>query len=58
MDGTTVIGFAPSILSYNLELPYGTNAVPAIAATATDNNASVVVTSASFTWSYYYCGNG
>ena len=42
MDGTTVKDL-PRSYSYNLELPYGTSAVPAITATA-DNNASVVVT--------------
>ncbi len=46
MDATTVTGFSPSILSYDVELPYGTTTVPTVTATTTDANASYVINDA------------
>ncbi len=44
--GTTVTGFAAATMTYAIELPYGTAAVPAVTATPTDANATAVVTPA------------
>jgi uncharacterized repeat protein (TIGR01451 family) len=46
LNGTTVTGFDPATLSYNVELPYGTETVPTVAATPTDSNATKVITQA------------
>ena len=46
VDGSTIAGFGPTSISYSLELPAGTTAAPAVAATPTDTNASAVVTAA------------
>jgi hypothetical protein len=44
VDGMTVTGFSPTTYDYNVELPAGTTAVPAVTATATQagNGASAV----------------
>ena len=39
INGTTVAGFAPATLNYNVELPYGTTVVPTVTATPTDPQA-------------------
>jgi hypothetical protein len=46
VDGETVTGFAPTVLSYNVELPFGTETVPTVTATATDTLASLVINDA------------
>ena len=47
VDGVTVTGFAPATEEYNVELPFGTTVVPAVAGTKNDPYAkSVVVTQA------------
>ena len=47
VGGETVSGFAPATLAYNVELPFGTTIVPAVAGTANSTYAkSVVVTPA------------
>ena len=47
VNGTTVSGFASSTFTYDVELPYGTTAVPQITeATLTDSNASKAITQA------------
>ena len=38
VSGTTVSGFSPSVLAYNMVLPYGTSTVPTV--TATTNHVS------------------
>ncbi|UXX79847.1 hypothetical protein N7E81_01845 [Reichenbachiella carrageenanivorans] len=43
VDGTTVEGFLPTTLSYDVELPIGTTLVPVVAATATNAWATVEV---------------
>ena len=43
VDGTTVAGFSPATLNYNVELPYGTTLVPLVDAIPTDEFASYVV---------------
>ena len=44
VDGTTIDGFNPLIITYDYpELPAGTTTVPAVTATATDPNATVVI---------------
>jgi len=43
VDGTTVPGFAPNVLSYNVALPYGTTVVPVVTATTTNPAATHVV---------------
>jgi len=43
VDGTTVAGFLPTTLSYDVELPYGTTIVPTVTATPNDPLASHVV---------------
>jgi len=46
VDGTTVDGFDPNVLSYSVELPYGTTDIPVVGAEANDDNASVDITQA------------
>ncbi len=46
VDGTTVSGFSPNVLSYSIELPNGTTVVPTVTATTTDANATEVITDA------------
>lgn len=46
VDGTTVPGFAPNVLNYNVALPYGTTVVPVVTATTTNPAATHVVTPA------------
>lgn len=46
VDGTTVEGFDAATLSYIVELPTGTTAVPAVTATASNTGASVQVNAA------------
>ena len=46
LDGSTIADFRPTRTSYSVEFPYGTTAVPTVAATPTDTNASAVVTDA------------
>jgi hypothetical protein len=46
VSGTTVTGFAPGTLTYNVSLPAGTTTVPAVTATPAEANASVVITPA------------
>lgn len=46
VNGTTVTGFAPDVLVYNVELPFGTTELPVVSATATDANAIVAINQA------------
>jgi len=46
VDGTTVAGFLPTTLSYDVELPYGTTIVPTVTATTNDPLASHIVNDA------------
>ncbi|MCX7922220.1 MAG: type I pullulanase [Clostridia bacterium] len=46
VDGKTIAGFASDRLEYNVELPYGTKAVPTVTAEANDDGAVVDVTPA------------
>ena len=46
VDGNSIAGFGATSTSYSVELPAGTTAVPTVAATTTDTNASAVVTAA------------
>lgn len=46
VSGTTVTGFAAGTLTYNVSLPAGTTAVPAVTATPAEANAAVVITPA------------
>jgi hypothetical protein len=46
VDGTTVDGFSPAVLSYNVVLPEGTTEVPVVTATPNDPEASHVVNAA------------
>lgn len=46
VNGTTVTGFVPTTLIYNVVLPYGTTVVPTVTATTTDANATKVITAA------------
>ncbi|HKJ44132.1 MAG TPA: LamG-like jellyroll fold domain-containing protein, partial [Sunxiuqinia sp.] len=46
MSGTTVAGFDAATMTYDVELNTGTTAVPSVAATTTDANATVVITDA------------
>jgi len=46
VNEVTVEGFDPATMSYRVELPYGTTAIPAVAGTATDAHANVVATQA------------
>lgn len=47
INGSTVIGFDGSILSYDIELPYGTTVVPIVEGTAADSNAEMTINEAS-----------
>jgi hypothetical protein len=46
VDGNSIASFGASKTSYSVELPAGTTIVPTVSATATDTNASAVVTAA------------
>jgi hypothetical protein len=46
VSGTTVAGFVPSVLNYNVVLPIGTTVVPSVTATSTVVGAGVVITPA------------
>lgn len=46
VSGTTVTGFVKTQLSYSIQLPAGTTAVPPVTATTTDSNATKVITPA------------
>ena len=46
VDGTSIDGFDAATVTYNIELPAGTTAVPVVTATATDVNATFEVTDA------------
>lgn len=46
VDGKALEGFDPATETYNVELPFGTTAVPAVEAVATSKNANAVVTPA------------
>lgn len=46
VDGSTVGSFSSETVSYDVVLPYGTDAVPTVDATTTDSNASYSVTPA------------
>jgi PKD repeat protein len=43
VDEETIPGFAPGTLNYEYELPFGTIEVPEVSATATNQNATVVI---------------
>ena len=45
-EGTLNPGFESDVISYNVELPYGTTDVPTVGATTTDSNASQKITQA------------
>lgn len=47
VEGTTIAGFAPEIVSYDVVLPIGTTSVPDVSATTSQSGASAVVTDAS-----------
>lgn len=47
VDGTTIDGFSPTQMSYDMQLPAGTTTVPTVTATPEDANASASVTDAS-----------
>ncbi len=47
LDGTTIDGFSPNILSYDEYLPNGTTIVPTVTATPNDPNAQYVVNATS-----------
>ncbi|MCX6231642.1 MAG: T9SS type A sorting domain-containing protein [Bacteroidetes bacterium] len=47
VNGTTVTGFAPATLIYNVVLPSGTTVVPTVTATTNDINATKVISPAS-----------
>lgn len=46
VNGTSVTGFASGTLTYNVSLPAGTTAIPAVTATPAEANAAVVITPA------------
>lgn len=46
VDGKALEGFDPATETYNVELPFGTTAVPVVEAVATSKNANAVVTPA------------
>lgn len=46
VDGVTVAGFSPAVLSYSVELPEGTTEVPVVTATPNDPEASYLVNNA------------
>lgn len=43
VDGETIPGFAPTVLNYNVALPYGTTIVPVVNATTTNPAAALVI---------------
>jgi len=43
VDGTTIAGFSPTVLTYSMELPNGTTEVPTVTATTNDPLASRVI---------------
>ena len=47
IDGKPIADFASETTTYNVELPFGTTAVPTVTATATSEKANAVVTNAS-----------
>jgi hypothetical protein len=47
IDNTPISNFDSDTLSYSVELPYGTTAVPVVTATALDSNSTVGITAAS-----------
>jgi len=50
LDGTTINGFAPGVLTYNVELPNGTTTAPTVAGVATqagNGSSNIAVTQAS-----------
>ena len=47
VDGTTVPGFAPTTITYNIVLPWNTTIIPVVSAILDDSRASMVVTQAS-----------
>jgi hypothetical protein len=44
VNGTTISGFVPATLTYNITLPAGTSAIPVITGTTNDPNASKLIT--------------
>jgi hypothetical protein len=46
VNGTSVTGFASGTLTYNVSLPAGTTAIPAVTATPAEANAAVIITPA------------
>ncbi len=46
VNGSTVAGFSPAVLTYDVELPFGTTQVPTVTAVTTDLDASYVVNNA------------
>ena len=44
VNGVTVTGFSPTVITYTVGLPYGTTVVPTVTATTTDVNATKVIT--------------
>jgi hypothetical protein len=44
--GVSVPGFTPSVLNYNVVLPFGTVLVPTVTATTRDGNATKAITPA------------
>ncbi len=44
IDNATIIGFDPNILSYDVELPAGTQQAPTVTAKENDDNATVLIT--------------
>ena len=57
IDGETIEGFAPSILTYNILLPYGTTKAPEVSAITTDRNAEIEITQASSLPDIDHCSN-
>ncbi len=46
VDGTTVDGFSPATLAYEVELPFGSTEVPAVTAVTNDPDASYIINAA------------
>jgi uncharacterized protein YhbP (UPF0306 family) len=46
VSGTTVTGFSKTVLTYSIQLPAGTTAVPPVSASTSDANATRVITQA------------
>nr|NQU88923.1 Ig-like domain-containing protein [Bacteroidota bacterium] len=46
VDGSTVPGFSPTVLSYDVGLPYGTTTVPTVTAVTNDPGASYLINNA------------